>query len=229
MVTKLFSEDHNKQRTPASLTFLEAYEKDGDSLLNRVVTGEENCVKHVTCETIKSVYGVGTHKFSHKTKEMFANFVSKKDYGDRLWDREGVLLLDYVEPGSTIKSERYCETLKKLRRAIQNKRRGKMCSKVLFFHDNASPHNAIHTRELLDHFGWEVFEHPPYSPDFAPGHYHLLPYMKTWLATQRFDDDAELQAGVNEWLKFQAAAFYDDGINKIVHSYDKCLNLGSLF
>jgi hypothetical protein len=77
----------------------------------------------------------------------------------------------------------------------------------------------------LDHFGWEVFDHPPYSPDFAPSDYHLFPNMKTWLATQRFDDVAELQAGVNEWLKSQAAKFYDDGINKLVHRYDKCLNL----
>jgi histone-lysine N-methyltransferase SETMAR len=77
----------------------------------------------------------------------------------------------------------------------------------------------------LDHFGWEVFD-PPYSPDLAPSDYHLFPNMKTWLATQRFDDeDAELQAGVNEWLKSQAANSYDDGINKLVHRYDKCLNL----
>jgi len=80
------------------------------------------------------------------------------------------------------------------------------------------------TQELLDHFGWEVFDHPRYSPDLVPSDYHLFPNMKTWLATQRFDDDAELQAGVNEWLKFQAATFYD-GINKLVHRYDKCLNL----
>jgi len=26
-------------------------------------------------------------------------------------------------------------------------------------------------------------------------------------------------------LKSQAAKFYDDGINKLVHRYDKCLNL----
>ena len=57
------------------------------------------------------------------------------------------------------------------------------------------------------------------------GDYHLFPNMKTWLATQRFDDDAELQAGVNEWLKSHAAKFYDDGINKLVQRYDKCLNL----
>ena len=68
------------------------------------------------------------------------------------WDREDVLLEDFLERGSTINSERYCETLKKLRRAIQNKRRGKLSSKVLFFHDNARPHTANRTPELLDHF-----------------------------------------------------------------------------
>jgi len=94
----------------------------------------------------------------------------------------------------------------------------------LFFHDNARLHTANRTRELLDHFEWEVFDHLPYSPDLAPSGYHLFPNMKTWLAMQRFDD-AELQAGVNEWLKSQAAKFYDDGINKLVHCYDKCLNL----
>jgi len=52
-VPKLLSEDHKKQRMAASLTFLEAYEKDGDSLLDRVVTGDETWVKDVTCETKK--------------------------------------------------------------------------------------------------------------------------------------------------------------------------------
>jgi hypothetical protein len=58
---------------------------------------------------------------------------------------------------------------------IQNKRRGKLSSKVLFFHDNACPP----ARELLDHFGWEVFDRPPYSPDLALNDYHLFPNMKT--------------------------------------------------
>ena len=72
------------------------------------------------------------------------------------WNRECLLLVDFFEHGLTINSERYCETLKKLRRAIQNKRRGKLSSKVSFFQDNACPHTVNRTRELLDHFGWEV-------------------------------------------------------------------------
>ena len=47
-VQKLLSEDHKKQRMAALLTFLEAYEKDGDSLLDHVITGDETWVKHVT-------------------------------------------------------------------------------------------------------------------------------------------------------------------------------------
>ena len=72
----------------ASLTFLEACEKDGDSLLDRVVTGDETWVKHVTCGTKKQSVDWG-HKFSQKTKEMFANFVSKKDHGDRFLGQGG--------------------------------------------------------------------------------------------------------------------------------------------
>ncbi|UYV70458.1 hypothetical protein LAZ67_7003057 [Cordylochernes scorpioides] len=41
-----------------------------------------------------------------------------------LLDRKGLLLCDFMRRGTTINSDRYCETLKQLRRAIRNKRRG---------------------------------------------------------------------------------------------------------
>lgn len=47
----------------------------------------------------------------------------------------------------------------------------------------------------------EIFSHPPYSSDIVPSDFPLFPKMKSWLATQRFDDDAELQAGLTYWLK----------------------------
>uniref|UniRef100_A0A1B6F3X3 Tc1-like transposase DDE domain-containing protein n=1 Tax=Cuerna arida TaxID=1464854 RepID=A0A1B6F3X3_9HEMI len=141
------------------------------------------------------------------------------------WDKKGVILVDFLERGTTINSERYCQTLNNLRRAIQNKRRGKLSSKILLIHDNAQPHMANRTREVLESFPWELFPHPPYSPDLAPSDYHLFPTMKKWLATQRFDDDAELQQEVTNWLKTQAADFYEEGIVKLIHRYDKCLNL----
>ncbi|GFV70112.1 HTH_48 domain-containing protein [Trichonephila clavipes] len=97
---------HKGQRMGAALTFQEAYDWQGDSLLDRIVTGDETWVRHVNCET--------------KLQSM---------------------------------------------------------------------------------------------------------QMKNWLAVQRFDDNKELQVCVTEWLRSQATEFYDKGISKHVHRYDKCLNL----
>lgn len=141
------------------------------------------------------------------------------------WDRQGVLLIDFLERGATINSKWYCQTLRNLRRAVRNKRRGKLTFKILFLHDNARHHTANRTQELLNSFKWEVFPHPPYSPDLAPSDFHLFPRMRNWLTTQRFDDDEVLRVRVTEWLRSQAAEFYDEGISKLVHRYDKCLNL----
>ncbi|GBM96265.1 hypothetical protein AVEN_134449-1 [Araneus ventricosus] len=79
------------------------------------------------------------------------------------------------------------------------------------------------TTILLQRFGWEVFYHPPYSPDLAPSDFHLFAHMKRWLGGQIFTTD-ELQTSVQNWLKTQATAFYDEGIGKLVPRYDKCMN-----
>jgi hypothetical protein len=31
---------------------------------------------------------------------------------------------------------------------------------------------------MLEHFNWELFDHPPYSPDLALSNYHLFTYLK---------------------------------------------------
>jgi histone-lysine N-methyltransferase SETMAR len=72
-------------------------------------------------------------------------------------------------------SQVYCEKLKQLRRAIQNKRREMPTSGVVFLHDNVRPHTAAHIRALLRHFNWELFGHLPYSPNLAPSTTTCLP------------------------------------------------------
>ncbi|GBN58695.1 hypothetical protein AVEN_131842-1 [Araneus ventricosus] len=52
---------------------------------------------------------------------------------------------------------------------------------IVLLHDNSRPHTAAATPELLDQFGWEIFEHPLYSPDVAPSDFHL--FLKAYLAT----------------------------------------------
>jgi transposase len=99
-------------------------------------------------------------------------------------------------------------------------------SSVVLFRDNACPNTAAHTRALLEHFNWELFGHPPYSPDLAPSDYHLFTYLKNWLGLQRFNNNEVLMEGIKTWLSSQAADFFDTGIQKLTHQYDKCLNSG---
>ncbi|GFX95846.1 transposable element Tc1 transposase [Trichonephila clavipes] len=79
-------------------------------------------------------------------------------------DQRGVLLVDFMTQGTTINSGAYCATLRKLRRALQNKRRGMQSKGVLLLHDNAKPHTSRTTRNLIESFGLEVLDHAPYNP-----------------------------------------------------------------
>ena len=108
-----------------------------------------------------------THSLN-KPRKFKQSLANRKLMATLFWDRKGVLLIEFMEPGTTITSETYCETLKKLRRAIENKRRGMLTSGVVLLHDNVRPHTAARAQALLQKFHWDMFDHPPYSPDLAP-------------------------------------------------------------
>jgi histone-lysine N-methyltransferase SETMAR len=111
---------------------------------------------------------------------------------------------------------KFLNALQKLRQAIQNKQHGMLSAGIVFLHDNARPDTAQRTASPLQEFSWEVFNHPPYSPDLAPSDFHLFLHLKKF--HQNFENDRE------EELEFQAADFYDTGIQKLVPRYDKCRN-----
>ena len=58
------------------------------------------------------------------------------------FDYQGVLLLYFKEPGVSTNSERYADSLKRLRVSIKNKRPGKLTNGVILLHDNVRPHVA---------------------------------------------------------------------------------------
>ncbi|GFU07926.1 histone-lysine N-methyltransferase SETMAR [Trichonephila clavipes] len=116
------------------------------------------------------------------------------------WDRQGIVLLEFMALGTTINAATYCQTLKRLRRAIQNKRRGMLTNGVRLLHDNA----RLTQRS-----------------DF-----HLFRYLKSHLGGKSFHDDDEIKDEVEMWFRQQAATFYDCGIQKLVHRFNKSLDNG---
>jgi transposase len=75
-------------------------------------------------------------------------------------------------------------------------RRGMLTKGVVLLHDKAQPHTAARTNALIKLFNWEVFDHPPYSPDLVPIDYHFFTKLKACLATQCFHTNEEL---AHEW------------------------------
>jgi histone-lysine N-methyltransferase SETMAR len=116
--------------------------------------------------------------------------------------------VEFLPQDSTINAGVYCNTLKKLRSAIQNKQRGMM------LHDNAHPYTATATQDLIATFGWEQFDHPHYRPDLAPSDFHVSLHLETFLSGQQFHN--EVKEAINTWCASQAASFYDAGIQKLV-------------
>jgi hypothetical protein len=95
---------------------------------------------------------------------------------------------------------------------------------VVMLHDNACSHTAAAMQVLIATFGWEHFDHPPYSPDLAPSDFHVFLHLITFLGDRQFHDDNEVKEAINTWFASQVASFYDAGIQKLVPWYNKCLN-----
>uniref|UniRef100_A0A1B6ITX5 Tc1-like transposase DDE domain-containing protein n=1 Tax=Homalodisca liturata TaxID=320908 RepID=A0A1B6ITX5_9HEMI len=208
----------------SALTFLSRYHEEGEEFLSQIVTGDETWVSYVNTEQKRQSMEWGHTSSPRKPVKCRQTFSTRKLMATVFWDKKGIILVEFMERGTTINAAVYSDTLKKLRRAIQNRRRGMLTSGIVLLHDNARPHTAARTQDLLNSFGWNIFEHPPYSPDLAPSDFHLFPNMKKWLGSQRFTDDEELKNSVSGWLRAQAADFYAAGIEKLVTRYDKCLN-----
>jgi hypothetical protein len=139
------------------------------------------------------------------------------------WDRKGILLVNFMPPGTTVNADAYFDTLTWLQQAIQNKRRGMLSCGLCLLHDNAWPHSAHITTAFLEKFKWDILNHLPYSLDLVPSDYHLFLRLKKHLAGKKVDGE-EVQEEVLTWFKGQAADFYDLGIQKPVPRLKKCLD-----
>jgi histone-lysine N-methyltransferase SETMAR len=87
---------------------------------------------------------------------------------------------------------------------------------VLTLHDNACPHAAHVTWDTLRLFGWDVLDHPTYSPGLTPCDYHVFGPLKKTLKGRRFNSDEADREAVEQWFIQQPVSFFAEGITKFV-------------
>ncbi|GFW65305.1 HTH_48 domain-containing protein [Trichonephila clavipes] len=113
-----------------------------------------------------TVYGMARHILSRKVKAK-QTLSKRKIMATMFWDRCCVFLVHFMPHGTTMNSDAYRATQRKLRRAFQNKRLGMLSKGVLLLYDNARHDISRMTRELIESFEWEVLDHASYSPDLT--------------------------------------------------------------
>jgi histone-lysine N-methyltransferase SETMAR len=126
----------------------------------------------------RKIQGMETQWFP-ASKEVQDTEVIKQSVGAVFWDKDGILLVDYLEKGATITAKYYVALLSKLKQQLVSKYRGKLSKGILFLQDNAAPHKAAITHPKFAHLHFEVLKYLAYSPDLAPSDYYLFPNLKT--------------------------------------------------
>jgi len=128
---------------------LRRYRDEGDDFLLSIVTGDKSWFHHFNPETKRQ--SMEWHHLDSPTKKKPKTMPSAKKIMDTVFcDAEGCILIEFLEPGKTINTARYVQTLLKLRRALRDKRPGR---KVILQHDNAWPHTARLTLEKIENMG----------------------------------------------------------------------------
>ncbi|GBO22143.1 Mariner Mos1 transposase [Araneus ventricosus] len=148
---------------------------------------------------------------------------AKKVMATVFWDHQGLMLVDFHTRGATANAASYCSLLDQLCKIIRRKRPG-LFSKDALLYDNARPHKALVTRDLVQRFRWNILEHSPYSRDLSPSDFHLFGPLKKQLAGHHFRTDAEVQEAVVKWLRDLNPDFFYAGFNKLVYRLNKCFN-----
>ena len=71
-------------------------------------------------------------------------------------------------------------------------------------------HTAKQAIEQAERSGFEIWPHPPYSPDLAPSDFYLFPKLKQHIQGNKFCTDDELINSVEEFFECQSEDFFWD-------------------
>jgi [histone H3]-lysine36 N-dimethyltransferase SETMAR len=223
-VPKMLSADQKRIRQLTSEANLALINKNPDEFAQRFVTVDETWVHHYDPES-KRQSMEWRHQGSPPPKKFRVIPSAGKILSTVFWDFEGVLFVDYLPKGKTINGQYYANLIPQLREAIKEKRRGKLRRGVLFHQDNAPSHKSGVAMAAIHDAGFEILEHPPYSPDLAPSDFFLFPKLKEQLRGTRFLNDEEVIEVVNDWLGEQGKQFYFQCFQALQHRYEKCIRL----
>ena len=131
------------------------------------------------------------------------------------WDKDGVLLTEYLPRGTTINDPCYASIVERLRSVIVEKRRGKVSHGVLLLHDNAPIDKCKIVQAAIRQAGFIESNHPVYSPDVALTNSHPLSNLKKFVRGMNFSSDDEAVTTVEDYLTDLNSESFCTGIQSL--------------
>ena len=124
------------------------------------------------------------------------------------WDKDGVLLTEYLPRGTTINGARYASIIERLHFVIVEKGRGKVSLEVLLLHDNAPIGKCKIVQAAIRQAGFIELNHPIYSPDIASSDYNLFSNLKKFLRGKNLSSNDEAVTTVEDYLTDLNSEFF---------------------
>jgi histone-lysine N-methyltransferase SETMAR len=72
------------------------------------------------------------------------------------WNSQGVLLAHFQKLGENVNYSWYCEVHLKILDAIRRKLPGQLTRGIMLHHDNARPHTARATQDIIQELQWQL-------------------------------------------------------------------------
>jgi hypothetical protein len=109
---------------------------------------------------------------------------------------QGILMIDFLDKGSTVTGEYYANLMHCFRDSIKVKRRGKLTQGVPLLRDNAPVLKSRFSKAAIAECDFVKIDHQPYSRDLVPCDYLPFPNLKKTLRGTKLRVDDELRAAV---------------------------------
>ena len=74
-------------------------------------------------------------------------------------------------------------------------------------------------------FSFELFPHPPYSPDLPPSDHWLFTDLKIMLLGKRLGSNEEVIAETKTYFESKDESFYNKRIEKLEKHWNECITL----
>jgi hypothetical protein len=116
-----------------------------------------------------------------------------------IFNNQGIIHKEFVSPGQMVNKEYYVEVLSCFVQRIRRLRRPQFHERGNYFllHDNARPHTAVSTKQLLTKQGIPETNHP-HILHIYPQQTFLIPQIKSSLKGRRFEDSENIKRNVTK-------------------------------